>query len=78
MLKLVVSAWCVMMIIQPPLGGCVLKLSSRVIVIHNKAQPPLGGCVLKRPVAIAFSWLYAQPPLGGCVLKLQKSMMRHR
>ena len=26
MLKLVVSAWCVMMIIQPPSGGCVLKL----------------------------------------------------
>ena len=33
--------------VQPPLGGCVLKLAP----LHHRhkwvVQPPLGGCVLK-------------------------------
>ena len=34
--------------IQPPSGGCVLKLNNQpqyIVVIGN--QPPSGGCVLK-------------------------------
>ena len=33
--------------IQPPLGGCVLKLPKNLKAVIMKCQPPLGGCVLK-------------------------------
>mgnify|MGYP000479087514 CR=1 FL=1 len=32
---------------QPPSGGCVLKLGSIEISKEDKMQPPSGGCVLK-------------------------------
>ncbi len=32
---------------QPPLGGCVLKLSEYRFFRLYTDQPPLGGCVLK-------------------------------
>ena len=33
--------------IQPPSGGCVLKLSDGKKVTKSLPQPPSGGCVLK-------------------------------
>ena len=33
--------------IQPPSGGCVLKLNQFFWEFVPKAQPPSGGCVLK-------------------------------
>ena len=33
---------------QPPLGGCVLKLSTAAVIETWMGQPPLGGCVLKQ------------------------------
>ena len=33
--------------IQPPSGGCVLKLKMRLALVLKPAQPPSGGCVLK-------------------------------
>ena len=34
--------------VQPPLGGCVLKLVENLIHGDGEIQPPLGGCVLKQ------------------------------
>ena len=34
--------------IQPPSGGCVLKLILLVSWVGKSNQPPSGGCVLKR------------------------------
>ena len=34
-------------IVQPPLGGCVLKQREIERLNKEKPQPPLGGCVLK-------------------------------
>ena len=34
--------------IQPPSGGCVLKLISQKQNILEISQPPSGGCVLKQ------------------------------
>ena len=34
--------------VQPPSGGCVLKLADRMcLILKSKNQPPSGGCVLK-------------------------------
>ena len=33
--------------IQPPSGGCVLKLFTRIGTRLMREQPPSGGCVLK-------------------------------
>ena len=55
---------------QPPSGGCVLKLTSFNNWLKWQAQPPSGGCVLKQYLG---KWLmrhFLQPPSGGCVLKL--------
>ena len=41
--------------LQPPSGGCVLKLHSGFVVIGQSAQPPSGGCVLKPP------YIYCSP-----------------
>ena len=57
--------------LQPPLGGCVLKLSVNSLLVERKGQPPLGGCVLKQSFADTAKVGDVQPPLGGCVLKLQ-------
>ena len=55
--------------IQPPSGGCVLKL---LLGGRNGAfvnQPPSGGCVLKHIAAECADEFAVQPPSGGCVLK---------
>ena len=36
--------------IQPPSGGCVLKLGLLPYLCAVLCQPPSGGCVLKRCV----------------------------
>ena len=36
-----------MKLIQPPSGGCVLKLLIHLALIAHPRQPPSGGCVLK-------------------------------
>ena len=40
------------LMIQPPSGGCVLKLIGILCFSHHKFQPPSGGCVLKQFQAI--------------------------
>ena len=67
-----------MLMIQPPLGGCVLKLVDVADPFGQIFQPPLGGCVLK-PVCEQGNQPAdrAQPPLGGCVLKQQLRLRRH-
>ena len=56
MLKLFICVSMVMAILQPPSGGCVLKLSIWDAFFWRFCQPPSGGCVLKLktmyPVAI--------------------------
>ena len=37
----------IMQSLQPPSGGCVLKLKHGWLVCLDKSQPPSGGCVLK-------------------------------
>ena len=59
---------------QPPLGGCVLKLSSSILLDTSTSQPPLGGCVLKQRLLKKHLQSLAQPPLGGCVLKRQATL----
>ena len=54
---------------QPPLGGCVLKLSHATRCQAYRTQPPLGGCVLKLLLIYLSQKTKTQPPLGGCVLK---------
>ena len=39
-----------MHLIQPPLGGCVLKQPDKNGQARRKTQPPLGGCVLKQGI----------------------------
>ena len=56
--------------IQPPLGGCVLKLCQKIQAGFVQCQPPLGGCVLKLLCGCGQRHGHDQPPLGGCVLKL--------
>ena len=41
--------------LQPPSGGCVLKLNYWVKQVDNAAQPPSGGCVLKRYTGCRFA-----------------------
>ena len=55
--------------VQPPSGGCVLKLIQRYQAEIIVSQPPSGGCVLKQPEAVIGSTNTPQPPSGGCVLK---------
>ena len=57
------------MLLQPPSGGCVLKLDNVKKEAELKDQPPSGGCVLKQFKARAVSVNLLQPPSGGCVLK---------
>ena len=55
--------------IQPPSGGCVLKLIFKYAAIVKEIQPPSGGCVLKQGSDASFQGVESQPPSGGCVLK---------
>ena len=56
--------------LQPPLGGCVLKLVDLFAPCAFLDQPPLGGCVLKLFRRHGRGRRNGnQPPLGGCVLK---------
>ena len=55
--------------VQPPSGGCVLKLNEASPLVQAATQPPSGGCVLKHvPVNGGADFVF-QPPSGGCVLK---------
>ena len=54
---------------QPPSGGCVLKLDNHYLIENVNFQPPSGGCVLKPLFRIAYNVSSIQPPSGGCVLK---------
>ena len=55
---------------QPPSGGCVLKLRCFALKDLIKRQPPSGGCVLKLTMKEKYIKNHLQPPSGGCVLKL--------
>ena len=54
---------------QPPSGGCVLKLLLMKFTMGILLQPPSGGCVLKPSPNKADALVMWQPPSGGCVLK---------
>ena len=73
MLKLLFGQYTVLLLRQPPLGGCVLKPNKYIQLTWMLCQPPLGGCVLKPNKYIQLTWMLCQPPLGGCVLKLSWS-----
>ena len=47
MLKRFVVGLAVLVLLQPPSGGCVLKQSYRQVSLYQTDQPPSGGCVLK-------------------------------
>ena len=63
--------------IQPPSGGCVLKLTILAV-----GRPLLGPaafrrlCVETRQVQFGRNWI-AQPPSGGCVLKRLRPQTRY-
>ena len=48
MLKPSQSLNCSNPLLQPPSGGCVLKLQQKTVNVRLLAQPPSGGCVLKQ------------------------------
>ena len=62
--------------VQPPSGGCVLKLAGLPCYAVPLVQPPSGGCVLKQVAFAAVSGFFSQPPSGGCVLKPKPPMAR--
>ena len=68
----------VLLRIQPPSGGCELKLYVYVTVYSAKFQPPSGGCELKRYHVARKETPNIQPPSGGCELKrlMQKAQER--
>ena len=55
MLKHYVDAERALEQIQPPLGGCVLKLILFDLYQPLMLQPPLGGCVLKPFFKVGFA-----------------------
>ena len=55
--------------LQPPSGGCVLKLSIPFDGVDRVSQPPSGGCVLKPMRLRGLTVCRSRPPSGGCVLK---------
>ena len=65
---------------QPPSGGCVLKLDIDITSFGAGTQPPSGGCVLKHIVLYEMITNIGQPPSGGCVLKhfIPDSMERRK
>ena len=56
-------------LLQPPSGGCVLKLTYPDMTALWFEQPPSGGCVLKHLINFLYYHDCQQPPSGGCVLK---------
>ncbi|OHR19798.1 hypothetical protein HMPREF2560_05475, partial [Neisseria sp. HMSC078H04] len=56
------------LLVQPPSGGCVLKLCDPFDKTNRQHQPPSGGCVLKRLHCRIDGEDEDQPPSGGCVL----------
>ena len=50
--------------VQPPSGGCVLKLAIFFLLSTLKKQPPSGGCVLK-PQQDRIWWYFAQAATFG-------------
>ena len=50
--------------IQPPSGGCVLKLQNERALSEHIPQPPSGGCVLK-PLAISRTFSDGDPAAFG-------------
>ena len=58
--------------VQPPSGGCVLKLLLVMEMASLTGQPPSGGCVLKPNLYEYPLDSQNQPPSGGCVLKLAR------
>ena len=64
--------------LQPPSGGCVLKLRGLVYRVQPIVQPPSGGCVLKHALVEIEIAEGVQPPSGGCVLKPSLSIRHHQ
>ena len=50
MLKPFLPHLSVFAVLQPPSGGCVLKLDVFLTCFLINLQPPSGGCVLKPPM----------------------------
>ena len=69
MLKLIIVIIAIAIFLQPPSGGCVLKLFCSTGRSREDIQPPSGGCVLKRWQGVRAACCTTQPPSGGCVLK---------
>ena len=62
--------------VQPPSGGCVLKLY-QLVKKKNHIQAATFGwlCVETSVPVLSMPCVISQPPSGGCVLKLKKSVM---
>ena len=73
-MKLIVDFMGLNKIVQPPSGGCVLKLEWARESFQTTFQPPSGGCVLKPVPEYALKSMNFQPPSGGCVLKPVKPL----
>ncbi len=58
--EIILSFIIVVGLLQPPLGGCVLKPRSSFTLETLMDQPPLGGCVLKLQLRGGFG-LHARP-----------------
>ncbi len=54
---------------QPPLGGCVLKLSPCHKFAHNKMPAAFRRLCVETRITLVVGGQESQPPLGGCVLK---------
>ena len=57
--------------LQPPSGGCVLKLSLGVTKQENGTQPPSGGCVLKRRIHQVMKLKYDAAAFGRLCVETQ-------
>ena len=49
---------------QPPSGGCVLKLDLQVRLNNKYGQPPSGGCVLKLMLVLLADFLSEAATFG--------------
>ena len=59
--------------VQPPSGGCVLKLhESSAVVLITKAAAFGRLCVETSVMPSGLNFSARQPPSGGCVLKLSQ------
>ena len=55
--------------IQPPSGGCVLKLSNTTPSVPSAQPAAFGRLCVETGVAYVINVCDPQPPSGGCVLK---------